>query len=81
MTDLSLALSRGRGGERIFGELDDEFYSEVKHLQLVTLVNFVTILTTRSCTSRHLVTTTSTDKVSVIVTYVRISLYSEAIDL
>ena len=33
----------------------------------------MTTLTTRSCTSRHLVITTSTDKVSVIVTHVRIS--------
>ena len=45
MTDLRLALSRGRGEERIFGELDDEFYSKVKYLQLlVTLVNLVTLL-------------------------------------
>ena len=31
----SLALSRGRGRERVFGEFDDEFYSEVLHLQLL----------------------------------------------
>ena len=69
------------GSREVFGEFDDEFYSEVKHLQLVTLVNLVTILTTRSYTSRHPVTTTSTDNVSVNVTYVRSSLYSEATDL
>ena len=81
MTDLRLALSRGRGEERIFGELDDEFHSEVKHLQLlVTLVNLVTLFIPRYHTSRQVIIT-STDNVSVSVTYVRICLYSEAIDL
>ena len=47
----------------------------------MTLVNFVTLFIPRYHTSRHLVTTTSTDNVSVIVTYVCIYLYSEAIDL
>ena len=57
MTDLRLALSRGRGEERILGENEDEFYYEVKHLQLlVTLVNFVTLIIPRYHTSRHLVT-------------------------
>ena len=73
---------QGEGRRGVLGELDDEFYSEVLHLQLlVTLVNFVTIITTRSYTSRHPVTTTSADNVSVTVTNVCICLYLEAIDL
>ena len=43
LTDLRLALSRGRGGERVFGEYGDDFYPEVLHLQLVTIVNALNV--------------------------------------
>ena len=47
----------------------------------MTFVNFMTMFTPRCHTSRHLVTTTLEDNVSVIMTNVYIRLYSEAIDL
>ena len=47
----------------------------------MTLVNFMTMFTPRCHTSRHLVTTTLEDDVSIIMTNVCIRLYSEATDL
>ena len=59
-----------------------EFYFEVKRLHLlVNLVKFMTMFTPRCHTSRHLVTTTLEDNVSVTMTNVCICLYLEAIDL